>query len=224
MNIIKSLCISSIVSIISLPVFAVDIDLANGISIEAVNGQVYDESKTQIESGENQFVFEFSGDLNQGTKRKRYSARPYIVTLDLKDVQTLKVDLLSRRYRTIERNVDKKAAIFQFELDGKAVKDTQELLPPKHGAFPYADIPALVAKYNQDNGLAFDSGRVVELKEELTKIKQVKTPSNTNTVAKPSVKLAGANETENTLELKLWYLKASKEERKLFKRWMIEQD
>ena len=209
MNIIKSFCISSIVSIISLPVFAVDIDLANGISIEAVNGQAYDESKMQIESGENQFVFEFNGDLNQGTKRKRYSARPYIVTLDLKDVKTLKVDLVSQRYRTIERNVDKKAAIFHFELDGRAIKDTQELLPPKHGAFPYADIPALVAKYNQDNGLAFDSGRVVELKEELAKIKQVKTPSNT--VAKPSVKLAGANEKENTLELKLWYLKASKE-------------
>ena len=56
-------------------------------------------------------------------------------------------------------------------------------------------------------------------KEELAKLKQLKTPSNT--IAKPSVKLAGVNETENTLELKLWYLKASKEERKLFKRWMI---
>ncbi|WP_339390029.1 DUF2057 family protein, partial [Vibrio neptunius] len=36
--------------------------------------------------------------------------------------------------------------------------------------------------------------------------------------------IAGVTESENTLQLKLWYLRASDEDRKNFKRWMIEQD
>ena len=219
---IKALFISSIFSITSFSTYALDIELANGISIEALNGEQYKEDNLSNIEGENQFVFRFKGELKDSSKRKKYSSRPYIVTLDLKEVKTLEVGLISSRYRVIERNVNKEAPIFVFKIDGQVVSDKQEMLPPLRSILPYMDIPQLVREYNMSHGLTFDSGRVIELKEELAKIKQEKTASDT--VVNPPVKLAGVNETENTLELKLWYLKASKEERKLFKRWMIEQD
>ncbi|KFD81942.1 hypothetical protein DA89_688 [Vibrio paracholerae] len=63
---------------------------------------------------------------------------------------------------------------------------------------PYSDLPKLVIQQNRKEGIYFDS----------------------------AVALGGAIETlgEAESQLKTWYLRASKEERKAFKKWMVDQE
>ncbi|AXN30949.1 DUF2057 family protein [Vibrio coralliilyticus] len=218
---IKPLFLAVLATAISLPSMALDLDLGSGISAEVLNGKTIKDENYELVKGDNQFVFEFNGKLKDGHKREYYSSRPYIVTLDLSTAEKLEVELLSTKLNKIERWVDKKQPIFQFKIDGKTIADTQEMLPPAEGTFPYSNIPALVDTYNKERGLVFDSGKVVELKAELEKLEQSEPFASGE---KKTTTIAGVTETENTLQLKLWYSRASDEERKNFKRWMIEQD
>lgn len=213
----KPIVLAVLATAISLPSLALDLDLDSGISAEVLNGKKIKDENYELIQGDNQFVFEFSGKLKDGHKREYYSSRPYIVTLDLENAEVLKVELVSNKFSSIEKKVNKREPIFKFTVDGKAVTDSQELLPPAEGAFPYSNVPALVDTYNKERGLVFDSGKVVELKAELAKLELTSGEKKTTTIA-------GVTETENTLQLKLWYSRASDEERKNFKRWMIEQD
>lgn len=218
---IKPLFLAVLATAISLPSMALDLDLGSGISAEVLNGKKIKDENFELVKGDNQFVFEFSGKLKDGHKRKYYSSRPYIVTLDLENADVLKVELVSNRFSSVEKMVNKREPIFKFTIDGKVVTDSQEMLPPAEGAFPYSNVPALVDTYNKERGLVFDSGKVVELKAELAKLEQSEPLA---TGEKATTTIAGVKESENTLQLKLWYLRASDEERKNFKRWIIEQD
>lgn len=221
MNKIKPIVLAVLATAVSLPSLALDLDLDSGISAEVLNGKKVKDENYELVKGDNQFVFEFSGKLKDGHKREYYSSRPYIVTLDLENADVLKVELVSNKFSNIEKKVNKREPIFKFTIDGKAVTDSQEMLPPAEGAFPYSNVPALVDTYNKERGLVFDSGKVVELKAELAKLEQSEPVA---TGEKATTTIAGVKESENTLQLKLWYLRASDEERKNFKRWMIEQD
>lgn len=221
MNKIKPIVLAVLATAVSLPSLALDLDLDSGISAEVLNGKKVKDENYELVKGDNQFVFEFSGKLKDGHKREYYSSRPYIVTLDLENADVLKVELVSKKFSNIEKKVNKREPIFKFTIDGKAVTDSQEMLPPAEGAFPYSNVPALVDTYNKERGLVFDSGKVVELKAELAKLEQ---SESLTTGEKATTTIAGVTESENTLQLKLWYLRASDEERKNFKRWMIEQD
>ncbi|MFN3015534.1 DUF2057 family protein [Vibrio coralliilyticus] len=221
MNKIKHIVLAVLATAVSLPSLALDLDLDSGISAEVLNGKKVKDENYELVKGDNQFVFEFSGKLKDGHKREYYSSRPYIVTLDLENADVLKVELVSNRFSSIEKKVNKREPIFKFTIDGKAVNDSQEMLPPAEGAFPYSNVPALVDTYNKERGLVFDSGKVVELKAELAKLEHSEPLAAGE---KTTTTIAGVEESENTLQLKLWYLRASEEERKNFKRWMIEQD
>ncbi|EEX31573.1 MULTISPECIES: DUF2057 family protein [Vibrio] len=221
MNKIKHIVLAVLATAVSLPSLALDLDLDSGISAEVLNGKKVKDENYELVKGDNQFVFEFSGKLKDGHKREYYSSRPYIVTLDLENADVLKVELVSNRLSSIEKKVNKREPIFKFTIDGKAVNDSQEMLPPAEGAFPYSNVPALVDTYNKERGLVFDSGKVVELKAELAKLEQSEPIASGE---RKTTTIAGVTESENTLQLKLWYLRASDEERKNFKRWMIEQD
>ncbi|WP_252036604.1 MULTISPECIES: DUF2057 family protein [Vibrio] len=217
----KPLFLAVLATAISLPSLALDLDLGSGISAEILNGKKVKDESYELINGDNQFVFEFNGKLKDGHKREYYSSRPYIVTLDLENADILKVELVSNRLSSIEKKVDKREPIFKFIIDGKTVTDTQEMLPPAEGAFPYSNVPALVDAYNKERGLVFDSGKVVELKAELAKLEQSEAVGSGE---RKTTTIAGVVESENTLQLKLLYLRSSDEERKNFKRWMIEQD
>ena len=73
---------------------AVELDLASGISVPVLNGKEVKDDNFDLIEGENQLVFEFAGKLKDNNKRKYYSSRPYIVTLDLTGAKTLKVELV----------------------------------------------------------------------------------------------------------------------------------
>ena len=194
------------------------LDLATGISLNTLNGEVVENVEDAVlTSGENQLVLDYTGYLSYKGKREFISTVPYIMVVTVPENGDVDVDLVSRKYEKVTKNVDRELPIFNVAINGDDVEVVQEVLPPSQGALPYSDIPQLVKDYNQERGLVFDSGKIRSLKEELAAVQTGAVVGAT--VAADST----VQESENTLQLKLWYSRASEEERKAFQKWLIDQ-
>lgn len=194
------------------------LDLATGISLNTLNGEVVENVEDAVlTSGENQLVLDYTGYLSYKGKREFISTVPYIMVVTVPENGDVDVDLVSRKYEKVAKNVDRELPIFNVAINGDDVEVVQEVLPPSQGALPYSDIPQLVKDYNQERGLVFDSGKIRSLKEELAAVQTGAVVGATVTAD------STVQESENTLQLKLWYSRASEEERKAFQKWLIDQ-
>ncbi|MFM2640042.1 DUF2057 family protein [Vibrio chagasii] len=208
----------SFVCLFSAPYATAALDLASGISLNTLNGEVVESAEDAVFApGENQLVLDYTGYLSDKGKREFISTVPYIMVVDVPENADVDVDLVSRKYEKIAKNVDRELPIFSISVNGDEGDFEQEVLPPANGALPYSDIPQLVKEYNQERGLVFDSGKIRSLKEELAAV-QTGAVVGATVVADSTVQ-----ESENTLQLKLWYSRASEEERKAFQKWLIDQ-
>ena len=197
----KSILISLLV-LISGAAQAAQLAVERGFEVHTINGQeVEDSAKNEyvLKTGENQIVFSFSGNLSTGTSTELLDTKPYILTLGVDGSSTIEIELISRKHKRVASAIDKESPWFVVYDQDKEVEDYQlALLPAKKGFFPYADIPALVASYNKDNKIYFSEGKLVDY-EELEKV--------TNS---------------NFIKLQSLYLDASPEERKQFRKWIID--
>ncbi|WP_286293350.1 DUF2057 family protein [Vibrio apostichopi] len=208
----------SFICLFSAPYAIASLELASGITLNTLNGEVIDNVEDAVlTSGENQLVLDYTGYLSDQGKREFISTIPYIMVVDVPENADVEVDLQSRKYAKIAKNVDRELPIFNISINGDDVDVEQEILPAAKGALPYGDIPQLVKDYNQERGLVFDSGKIRSLKEELAAVQTGAVVGAT--VAADST----VQESENTLQLKLWYSRASEEERKAFQKWLIDQ-
>jgi hypothetical protein len=190
---------------------AENINLGSGITLSALNGEKVNESESVLlVEGSNQLVLEFSGYLKKQGKREYFSAVPYVAVVTADPRTELHVGLVSNKLSTIEKNVDRNRPIFYFEIEENKIESKQFILPPSTNAFPYANISELIKSYNRENGLIFDSGKIRELKKELASVNEYSNLEN--------------KESENSLQLKLWYSRANAEERKAFKKWVIDHN
>lgn len=208
----------SFVCLFSAPHAMASLELASGITLNTLNGEVIDNVEDALlTSGENQLVLDYTGYLSDQGKREFISTIPYIMVVDVPENAVVEVDLQSRKYAKIAKNVDRELPIFNISINGDDVEVEQEILPAAKGALPYGDIPRLVKDYNQERGLVFDSGKIRSLKEELAAVQ-------TGAVVGATVAVdSTVQESENTLQLKLWYSRANEEERKAFQKWLIDQ-
>ena len=190
---------------------AENINLGSGITLSALNGEMVNESESVLLfEGSNQLVLEFSGYLKKQGKREYFSAIPYVVVVTADPRTELHVGLVSNKLSTIEKNVDRNLPIFNFEIEGSKIESKQFILPPSANSFPYANIPELIKNYNKENGLIFDSGKIRELKKELVAVNEHQNFEN--------------KESENSLQLKLWYSRADAEEREAFQKWVVDHN
>tara|TARA_Y100001960_G_scaffold275234_1_gene304691 strand:- start:182 stop:829 length:648 start_codon:yes stop_codon:yes gene_type:complete len=194
------------------------VELGNGVTLNTLNGEVIEDAEQlSLEPGENQLVLDYTGYLSDRGKREFLSTVPYIVIVDVPKDSDVEIDLKSRKYGQVSSWVDKEQPLFDVTVNGGEVEAMQEILPPAKGALPYGDIPELVKVYNQEHGLVFDSGKIRSLKEELAAV-QTGAVVGSTVVAESTVQ-----ESENTLQLKLWYSRANEEERKAFQKWLVDQ-
>lgn len=216
-------------ALFSFTVSAATLTPAKGVSILYINGQEA-ESKIdsqQIPRGYVQLIVKMDKKLGRGNSAKVFTSYPYVLSFNVTG-EEITIDTPPAR-STQEATNAFKSERPEWELiqDGKSLEYTQELLPSNGGLFPYLAMDKLVAGYNQSRGIYFDNGQLIDKPVEAQAIAVAATTtaavtSTSNKVEKTSP--AKPVVSNNVEQLKAWYLKSSKQERKEFRRWMIDQE
>lgn len=215
-------------SLFAFNLYAAEIVPASGVSILYINGQEA-ESKlgaNQIDEGYTQVVLRMDKEVGRGSGNGVFTSKPYVIELD---VTGDKVKIAPPRARSVQeaeiafRGDSPKWKIVQ---DGKALPYKQEALKGKKGVLPYFGMDELVAKHNQQRGIFFENGRVTDKPVEAQAIAVATTTAAVASTSSKVEKTSAAKPvvSSNVDQLKAWYLKSSKEERKAFRRWMIDQE
>lgn len=193
---------------------AAEIELGTDLQAYVLNGQEVDadsgDSLTLV-SGSNQLVVRYKAILDDGSNTKFFESKPYIFQFTNTGQDLFISTERFRKYIKAERAFEKETVEwFVQNISGKGVPFQFEELPGNPGFLPYADLPKAVATYNKKNGIYFDGQEIKDLNEEV-----IVAVSETG-----EVELTG----DALAQLKLWYTKASKEERKAFRKWVIDQE
>ena len=174
-----------------------------GVSVLYINGVKTDKSigYQHLELGETEAIIRLDKDFGRGNSSKVYTSAPYVVTFSVSGDEVKLAHPKARSYQEAENAFRFGQPQWEITQDGNQVSYKQELLPPNEGLlFPYAGMDKLVAKYYGDQDIiAVEKQAVV-------------------------VEGSGNQATSNLIQLKAWYLKSSTEERKAFRRWMIDQE
>lgn len=188
--------------LMSSTVQAAQLSAERGFKVHTINGQVIEDSAKSpyaLHSGENQIVFSYSGNLSTGTSSELLDTKPYILTIDADKNSAIEIELISRKHKRVASAIEKDAPWFVVYDQDKEVETFKlDLLPSKKGFFPYADIPGLVVAYNKENKIYFSEGKLVDY-DQLEKATNSK-----------------------FIKLQSLYLEASPEERKQFRKWIID--
>ncbi|WP_434137267.1 YccT family protein [Photobacterium leiognathi] len=175
---------------------------------EVKSGRFSHAESVELSEGEHQVVVRFDGEVKRGSKTTIYTTRPYLFDVNMTSQDA---EITLPRLTTESQAKAYFARDPQWTLEtatGVTTLSAVELIGDGLGA--YSDIPALVAEYNKKNGIIIENGTPVDLQK---------------TVVEVDDKTGKVQITGDALtQLKLWYSKASQEEKKTFKIWMAEHD
>ncbi|MFA0085861.1 DUF2057 family protein [Vibrio sp. 10N.261.51.F12] len=206
-----------------------------GVSVYFINGQEAEEKigKNQLVEGENQVVVRMDKKLGKGSSSNVFASAPYVLTLNVTGEEVKINHPVARSEQEAKVAFRGDSPEWRVTQDGYALTYEQEKLKGKDGFLPYMAMDELIAAHNAERGITFASGDMV--------VAKAATPSTTavvattavaaTTVASTSASATPSNETaaapvasDNVAQLQAWYLKASKQERKEFRKWMIDQE
>ncbi len=204
-----------LVALFSGVVNAATLSVGNKIDLLVVDGKAVKAERfkkadsVELSAGKHQVVVRFDGEVKRGSKKVIYTTRPYLFDINMGE-QNVEI--------TLPRLTTESQAKAYFDRDPKWLLETEggeklsldavELIGEGFGA--YSDMPALVAEYNKNNGIIIENGNPVDLQK---------------TVVEVDDKTGKVQITGDALtQLKLWYSKASKDDKKAFKIWMAEHD
>ncbi|MGF1729559.1 YccT family protein [Photobacterium kasasachensis] len=162
----------------------------------------------ELQPGRHQIVVRFDGELKNGSKKTMYTTRPYLFEMDVPDddvtITLPRLTTLSQAKAHFNRGVqwqlessDGSTSLLSYvELEGKGF-----------GAFK--NMEELVADYNRQHGITFEQGYAVNLEQAAVEVSE-----------QGEVMISG----DALAQLKLWYVKASAEEKAAFYQWAKAQD
>ncbi|KLN63197.1 YccT family protein [Vibrio sp. VPAP30] len=200
-----------------------------GLSVLYINGQK-SESKIgtqEIPNGDVQLVVRMDKTLGRGNSAKVFTSDPYVLSF-IVNGEEIKIEnppVSSAQAATKEFKTEQPG--WELVQDDVPLSYSQEKLPSKGGLFPYLSMDNLVAEYNQSKGIHFNNGQLIDKPVEAQAIAVAATTTAAVTSTSSKVEKTSPAKpvaTSNVEQLKAWYLKASKEERKAFRRWMIDQE
>ncbi len=212
-----------------LPLHAAELSAQKGISILLVNGQTAQEKvgTNQVTDGFTQAVVKMDGKIGHGASAEIYESKPYVLNFDAKGSD---IEVKLPRFNSAaqaKQAFDSQKPGWKVLVDGKSVDVEYNLLPGKKGFMPYIGMEDLVAEHNKQRGIYFKQGQLIDapVAVEVAAVTTSSSVSSTSSVTSSAV-VAEAPKvaTKNVEQLKAWYLQASKEERKEFRRWMIDQE
>lgn len=180
-----------------------------GVEILVVNGVEVTEDRepVDLQDGLNQIVVRYSNSVGKGGSKKVFESKPFILSFEAPEKQTTLTAPKTYSYEQAN-NAFKKSPEWIIESENNEIVYSQEALKSRGGFLPYRDIEELVAKHNQENGLIFGSAATL-----MTSAQTLESNQNST-----------VNKVSNLEQLQAWYIKASKEERKAFQKWIIDHN
>ena len=195
-----------------------------GVSILYINGvQAEDKvGKNHLEKGYNQIVIRMDKDLSRGSSPAVFTSAPYVLSFEVSGEYIVIGHPQARSEMEAKKAfVDEQPQWF-IEQDDSKLAYEQEKLQGNIGLFPYLGMDELVLQHNKERGIHFNNGELIGKPVKAETI--VAFTTVTTTQGATTQQLKTAVETKNLEQLKAWYLKASKKERKEFRKWMIDQE
>ena len=175
-----------------------------------VKGQGWSEGEgVELTDGKHQIVVRFDGEVKRGSKTTIYTTRPYLFDIDLVD-RNAEITLPRLTTESQAKAFFERGATWQLALENGVTKPLVGVELQGDGFAAYSDIEAVIAAYNRDNGIVIEQGNAVDLQQVSVNVD--------NETGK--VEITG----DALIQLKMWYTKASKEDKKAFKIWMAEKD
>ncbi|OOE46103.1 DUF2057 domain-containing protein [Salinivibrio kushneri] len=163
----------------------------------------------ELSEGTHQLVMRFDGEVKRGSKEVIFTSRPYLFELTV-DGRDATIGVSSRlRSQSQAKSYFSSGPQWQAEFENGDVMPLEAVELEGDGFGAYADMEALVAEYNRANGIIIDQGESKNLNDVLVEV---------DDQGQASIKGDALS------QLKLWYTKASDQERKSFRRWIIDQD
>ncbi|USH03335.1 DUF2057 domain-containing protein [Grimontia kaedaensis] len=210
----RLLAVYSALLVFTSVVAATEIEIGTDLQAYVLNGKEVDASsgdRLNLVDGSNQLVVRYKSILNDGSNTKFFESKPYVFQFTNMG-QDLSISIERFRKHIQAEKAFKKGTAEWFIKDStdKKVAFQFDELPGNSGFLPYGDLPKALATYNKKNGIYFEGQEIKDLNEEV-----VVAVSETG-----KVELTG----DALAQLKLWYTKASKEERKAFRIWVIDQE
>lgn len=220
--------ILTLFALFSFSVSAAVITPEKGLSILYVNGQKSESKigRQQLPQGDVQLVVKMDKELGRGNSAKVFTSNPFVLSFVVTG-EEIKIDNPPARSAQEATNAFKsQRPEWKLVQDGEPLEYQQEMLPSDGKLFPYLAMDKLVAEYNQSKGIFFEGGKLIDKPVE---VQAIAVPTATSEVTSTSNKVEKTSPmkpaTANNLDqLKAWYLKSSKQERKEFRRWMIDQE
>lgn len=194
---------------------AASLEPKRGVNLLYIDGvEVKDKRElSQIEPGKAQVVLNYNKKLKDSGKERVFDSSPFVVTFDAPDKE---ITIAPPKFYTYDQaqQAFKHGPKWQIETDdGQKIAFEQEVLDRAEGFMPYFDMPERVAKHNQARGISFGTSAAIMAKAQSV----VK-------VAETGEEMVVQGPTTNLEQLQAWYQKASKQERKEFRKWMIDQE
>lgn len=184
---------------------------------------------TSVEPGFTQIAIRMTATLGKGSTKQTFDSAPYLLQFDTKDENIEIIAPTVYSYEQAKKHF-KKSPDWKLISNGREIDFTINKLPPKPGFMPYKGVENMVVEYNQSNGIAFgEKGDLIAsaTMADTATTAAIATAATAATASemKSSGTVKGQSvNTTNTQQLKAWYLKASKAERKEFRKWMIDQE
>ncbi|USD62150.1 DUF2057 domain-containing protein [Vibrio sp. SCSIO 43140] len=200
-----------------------------GVSLLYINGQEA-ESKTSantIEEGKNQVVLRMDKKVGRGSSQTVYTSAPYVININVTGEEVKVNHPVARSKQEAEAAFRTSEPEWRITQDGNTLQFTQEKLQGRDGFLPYSNIGELVAKHNEQRSISFVEGAAAQASAAPVAATVATTASVSAVANSDSSNDAVAqvvNNPETVEQLKAWYLKASKAERKEFRKWMIDQE
>ncbi|MGF1696116.1 DUF2057 domain-containing protein [Vibrio lamellibrachiae] len=229
----------SIACIATFSVNAATLIPSKGVSILYINGQEAEAKigKNELLDGETQLVIRMDKQIGKGSSQKVFTSDPYVVSLNVTGNEIKLNHPVARSTSEAENAFRSGEPQWRISQDGSDISYTQEPLPKKKGMLPFMGLDTVVSDYNTDKGIYFVDGKkssatvapvvaattvAVASTSTTDAVKSDKQMAKETTpAAQPQLAI---EDTQNLDQLKAWYLKASKSERKEFRRWMIDQE
>ncbi|WP_407330897.1 DUF2057 family protein [Enterovibrio sp. 27052020O] len=193
---------------------ATEITAKNGVEFLVVNGKDVKkiaadaDKRLELAPGRYQVVARYDDEVKRGSKNVIFTSKPYVLDLDVTNDD---LALVVPQFK-FESQANAFFRNPEWEVETVSTGKTETItsvLMTGSGFGSYNNMEKAVADFNRQNGIIIEGGEAKDLEDVLVNIDD-----------KGNVDITG----DAATQLKLWYTKATNEEKKAFKRWMIDQD